>query len=374
MRLQVQQLEKEKKDMQERMRIIAKRLDHTERAFRKEEIPLLAHDYEQQQTEDRVAFEIAQKTRLEASRHGHQADLETKKRLSRLLSDYKGRREYYISRRGDEFKKRREDAERKIEKEKAKRREAVLKAREEERHRLEEEERILREKEEEERRREEGLCLSSTYYFSFDSSVLQNALQRKRELRKRKKPRRLLKRQRSARRKKRGQSSAEHARKNAKKRSSKPNYSDNAKRKRKLVAKPAASRHLNPQRQLRRPREVPKAVFGVVRPLLHLLLLHVLQTQFVQKVRLVPRSFALLPCVVRVPRLGAVGVHVRPRQGSSSQRLGQQHLSVRLLLPERSLQRAEKTMMASRRFLARMFGDHLVVVDEVVFNYAFYHL
>ena len=38
MRLQVQQLEKEKKDMQERMRLIAKRLDHTERAFRKERI------------------------------------------------------------------------------------------------------------------------------------------------------------------------------------------------------------------------------------------------------------------------------------------------------------------------------------------------
>lgn len=159
MRLQVQQLEKEKKDMQERTRIIAKRLDHIERAFRKEERPLLDHDYEQQQAEDRIAFEIAKKTRLEAARRAHEEDLETKNRLSRVMEDYKARREYYISKRGDEFAKLREDSARKIEKEKAKRREAVLKAREEERRRIEEEERILREKEEEERRLEEGLCI-----------------------------------------------------------------------------------------------------------------------------------------------------------------------------------------------------------------------
>lgn len=159
MRLQVQQLEKEKKDMQERTRIIAKRLDHTERAFRKEERPLLAHDYEQQQAEDRIAFEIARKTRLEAARRAHQEDLETKNRLSRVMEDYKARREYYISKQGDEFAKLREESARKIEKEKAKRREAVLKAREEERVRREEEERILREKEEEERRLEEGMCI-----------------------------------------------------------------------------------------------------------------------------------------------------------------------------------------------------------------------
>ena len=35
-KLQVQQIEKEKKDQNERLRIIAKRLDHLERAFRKE--------------------------------------------------------------------------------------------------------------------------------------------------------------------------------------------------------------------------------------------------------------------------------------------------------------------------------------------------
>lgn len=157
MRLQVEQLEKEKKEMSERLRIIAKRLDHTERAFRKEERPLLAFDYDQQQIDDRTSFEAAQKARLEDAKLAHQHDLDTKRRLSRMKDDYASRRDIYIGKRGEEFAKKREEASRKIEEEKAKRRKAILKAREEERHRLEEEERILREKEEEARRLEEGM-------------------------------------------------------------------------------------------------------------------------------------------------------------------------------------------------------------------------
>ncbi|KAL5500955.1 TIF32 [Sanghuangporus vaninii] len=154
-RLQVQQIEKEKKDQSERLRIIAKRLDHLERAFRKEERPLLAKDYEQQQIDDRKAFEEAQKSRLEAARLAHQQDLDTKRRLTRMMDDYKSRKDVYIAKRGEEFAKKRAEATRKIQEEKEKRRQAVLKAREEERKREEEEERILHEKEEEEKRLEE---------------------------------------------------------------------------------------------------------------------------------------------------------------------------------------------------------------------------
>ena len=65
MRLQVEQLEKEKKELNEKMRVLSKRLDHVERAYRKEERPLLAKDYELQQANDRVVFEAAQKARLD---------------------------------------------------------------------------------------------------------------------------------------------------------------------------------------------------------------------------------------------------------------------------------------------------------------------
>ncbi|KAM5541609.1 hypothetical protein V8D89_004799 [Ganoderma adspersum] len=154
MRLQVEQLEKEKKELNEKMRVLSKRLDHVERAYRKEERPLLAKDYELQQANDRVVFEAAQKARLEAHRQAHQQDVETKRRMTRMVADFTQMREAISARRGEEFAKKKELAQKKMEEEKAKRRVAVLKAREEERQRLEEEERIQREQEEEEARLE----------------------------------------------------------------------------------------------------------------------------------------------------------------------------------------------------------------------------
>ena len=131
-------------------------LDHIERAYRKEERPLLAKDYDLQQANDKAAHEHAQKSRVETAKLAHQQDLETKKRLLRVVDDWKAYREVAIAKRGEEFAKRKENAERKIAEEKEKRRKAILKQREEERKRCEEAERLQREQEEEERRREEG--------------------------------------------------------------------------------------------------------------------------------------------------------------------------------------------------------------------------
>ncbi|TFK38522.1 hypothetical protein BDQ12DRAFT_683788 [Crucibulum laeve] len=150
--IQVAQLEKEKKELNERLRIAAKRIDHIERAYRKDERPLLAEDYERQQKSDRETFENVQKTRLEAAKRAHEEDLETKSRLSRMMPDYKTRREVIIAKKGEEFAKKKDAAQRKIEEEKEKRRKAMLKAREEERQRLEKEERARKAREEEERR------------------------------------------------------------------------------------------------------------------------------------------------------------------------------------------------------------------------------
>ncbi|KAH9849176.1 hypothetical protein C2E23DRAFT_402471 [Lenzites betulinus] len=155
MRLQVEQLEKEKKELNERMRVLTKRLDHVERAYRKEERPLLAKDYEQQQANDRAVFEETQKARIESHRAAHEQDVYTKHRLTRMLSEYTKLKESIHARKGEEFAKKQHDAQTKMDQEKAKRRAEVLKAREEERQRLEEEERIRREQEEEEARMEE---------------------------------------------------------------------------------------------------------------------------------------------------------------------------------------------------------------------------
>jgi translation initiation factor 3 subunit A len=161
MRLQVEQLEKEKKERESRLRVIAKRIDHTERAYRQEERPLLAKDYELQQASDRATFEQIQKGRIDAARLGHKRDLETKKRLSRILPEFEARKAKILEKRSAEYARKQATAQAKIEEEKAKRRDAVLKAREEERLRQEAAESACREAEELERKKREG-----TLYFA----------------------------------------------------------------------------------------------------------------------------------------------------------------------------------------------------------------
>lgn len=155
--IQVAQLEKEKKEISERLRIIAKRIDHTERAYRKEEQPLLAEDYKNQQMTDRETFEAIQQARLRAARKSHEGDLETKVRLTRLLGEYHARKAVMIAKKEEEFAAKKAAAEKKIKEEKEKRLKAVMKAREEEKAKKEKEEQARLLKEREEARIEAGL-------------------------------------------------------------------------------------------------------------------------------------------------------------------------------------------------------------------------
>lgn len=91
--MQVQQLEKEKKTLSQKLTIASKRIDHVERAFRKEEIPLISQDYERQQARDREAFESAQVQRAESSKAKHVEGLAIKAALQRILPDFASFRE-----------------------------------------------------------------------------------------------------------------------------------------------------------------------------------------------------------------------------------------------------------------------------------------
>ena len=162
MRLQVEQLEKEKKERESRLRVIAKRIDHTERAYRQEERPLLAKDYELQQASDHATFEQIQKGRIDAARLAHKRDLETKKRLSRILPEFEARKAIILEKRSAEYARKQAAAQAKIEEEKAKRRAA----REEERLRQVAVEDARREEEELKRKKREGtLCLARNFAF-----------------------------------------------------------------------------------------------------------------------------------------------------------------------------------------------------------------
>jgi hypothetical protein len=170
----VEQLEKEKREQSERTRIIAKRLDHVERAYRKEERPLLAKDYEIQQAEDLIAHNKAAGLKLQTAKDAHASALQNKKRLSRMMDDYKAKRVEIAKKRGEEYAHKREEAGRKIEEEKAQRRKALAQAREEERRKTEELERKRREEMAEVARLEQGVPVHLSFPPRFLIHFFQN--------------------------------------------------------------------------------------------------------------------------------------------------------------------------------------------------------
>lgn len=154
--LRIEQLAREKNELSNNLRVTGKRIDHLERAFRKEEIKLLPRDYEAQLEQDSTAYEKSKEQTLRESERKHKDDVALKHRLSRLVPIYETFRNDIAERRHEEFEKRRKQADREyntaVEKRKQSAREAKAKARREreeaERREREEEERIAREAEE----------------------------------------------------------------------------------------------------------------------------------------------------------------------------------------------------------------------------------
>ncbi|KAJ7431503.1 hypothetical protein B0H11DRAFT_2385011 [Mycena galericulata] len=115
--IQVAQLEKEKKELTERLRIVAKHVAHIEPVYRKVEQPLLAHDYEQQAA-DPATFAAVGAARQEAAHGVHLQDLKTKAQLARMLLEYEKRRAVVLAKKGEEYAKHKDAAAKKIEEEK----------------------------------------------------------------------------------------------------------------------------------------------------------------------------------------------------------------------------------------------------------------
>ncbi|KAF4983338.1 hypothetical protein FZEAL_1230 [Fusarium zealandicum] len=146
--MKLAQLEREKNDVSERLRITGKRFDHLERAFRKEEVKKLHEDHAKQNEEDRAIYEKVKNKTLTDAEQKHKESVELKHRLSRLVPQYESFRDSLHERRRDEFEKRRRDAERELEKQIAARKKEVRDRRLREKREREEKERELREAEE----------------------------------------------------------------------------------------------------------------------------------------------------------------------------------------------------------------------------------
>ncbi|KAK3375010.1 eukaryotic translation initiation factor 3 subunit A [Podospora didyma] len=146
--IKLQQLEREKNTVAEKLRITGKRLDHLERAFRKEEAKKLPADYEEQRKRDLAAYEEIKKQTLKDAEEKHKHNVELKHRLSRLMPFYEDFRSNLHERRRDEFERRRRDAERELDKQVNARRKEYREKKIRERREQEEKERALREAEE----------------------------------------------------------------------------------------------------------------------------------------------------------------------------------------------------------------------------------
>ena len=164
--IKLAQLEKEKNELNDRIRTTAKRIDHLERAFRREELKHIPEDYEAQKKRDMEIYEAQKAEALQEAEFKHKEAVALKHRLGRLVPHFNSFRKEVSEKRHEEFEKRRKAAEREFEAKKKQRVKDVQdrKRREkaereaEERHRKEEEERISREEAEktakdEERRR-----------------------------------------------------------------------------------------------------------------------------------------------------------------------------------------------------------------------------
>jgi translation initiation factor 3 subunit A len=147
-------LEKEKELLAEQLRIAGKRIDHLERAYRKEEAKHLKEDYERQMREDEEAYKKAAEEELKEAEIKHKEDVALKHRLSRLVPTYHTFVTDVKQQRKTEFEKRSKIAQKELENKKAARVKEIKEKRAKDKREAEEQAR--REAEEEEAAREKA--------------------------------------------------------------------------------------------------------------------------------------------------------------------------------------------------------------------------
>jgi translation initiation factor 3 subunit A len=161
--MKLRALEKEKNELSEKLRLTGRRIDHLERALRREEIKHVADDYAAQRERDHKAWEKAKEETLADSEAKHKDAVALKHRLGRLVTTYEEFREDIRQQRKADFERREKQAsaelKRKIDalyerREKEKAREKAERE-EAERRQQEEEEAAAREEEEKARADEE---------------------------------------------------------------------------------------------------------------------------------------------------------------------------------------------------------------------------
>lgn len=91
-KMQIDQLEKDKAEVEERSQALFKKMDHTERAYRKAELPLLKKDADAQVEQDLKTYEEFKANRIAVAKKEYEVAVELRDRLQKVvpaLNEYK---------------------------------------------------------------------------------------------------------------------------------------------------------------------------------------------------------------------------------------------------------------------------------------------
>lgn len=146
--IKVKAMEKELQDKSEKLRLTWRRVDHLERAYRREELKHIPEDYAAQREADLQAYNQTKEDTLVESKIKHEHDLALKNRLERLVPVYEDFRKRIQHDRRADFEKRKKKAQQELEAKMEARKQQYIAEKVAQRQREEEEAERVREEEE----------------------------------------------------------------------------------------------------------------------------------------------------------------------------------------------------------------------------------
>jgi translation initiation factor 3 subunit A len=146
--IKVKAMEKELQDKSEKLRLTWRRVDHLERAYRREELKHIPEDYAKQREADLAAYTQSKEETLVQSKEKHKNDVLLKNRLERLVPVYEDFRKRIQTERRTDFEKRKKKAQSELEAKMDARKQQYIAEKQAQRRREEEEAEAQREEEE----------------------------------------------------------------------------------------------------------------------------------------------------------------------------------------------------------------------------------